>query len=231
MPPDVVARGYRWQWVWCLRSASAESMPARGRWLIVLLLAVASVHPAGTQTVPTEARLLTDFTSSSADLEWYVVNDTVMGGRSEGGFELGPEGLRFTGRTNTNGGGFSSIRTRAVDLDLSGYEGIRLRLRGDGRRYTWRLTTDSRWRGRVIGYWAEFETRTDGWTDVDIPFARFRPTFRGRELEGPALDPARVSGMGLMIYDGRDGDFDMHLRRIEVFPPSPDSLAGIWHGT
>jgi hypothetical protein len=31
--------------------------------------------------------LLTDFTSGSSDLGWYVVNDNVMGGRSEGDFE------------------------------------------------------------------------------------------------------------------------------------------------
>ena len=56
--------------------------------------------------------MLTDFTSSSSDLGWYVVNDNVMGGRSEGDFEQHKGELSFTGRTNTNGGGFSSIRTK-----------------------------------------------------------------------------------------------------------------------
>ena len=31
--------------------------------------------------------LITDFTPNSADLGWYVVNDNVMGGQSEGSFE------------------------------------------------------------------------------------------------------------------------------------------------
>ncbi len=169
-----------------------------------------------------EARLLTDFTAASADLGWYVVNDNVMGGRSRGDFERAPEGLRFAGRTNTNGGGFSSIRTDALDLDLSGYEGIRVRVQGDGRRYTWRITTDARWRGQLVSYWADFETPDGAWADVDIPFSSFRPTFRGADLQGPALDLSHISGMGLMIYDGQDGAFELFVDRVDAYQ-SPDS--------
>ena len=176
---------------------------------------------AGAQTVSTPARLLEDFSSSSVGLGWFVVNDTVMGGRSEGSIQREKSGLRFVGRTNTDGGGFSSIRTKDVALDMSGHEGIRIRVRGDGRRYTWRLTTDARWRGRQITYWADFDTEAGRWSDVDIPFAAFRPTYRGVELEGPALDTARISGLGLMIYDGQDGAFELRLRRIEAYGAPP----------
>ena len=44
-------------------------------------------------------------------LEWRIVNDNVMGGRSRGDFEISEESLSFFGVTNTNGGGFSSIRS------------------------------------------------------------------------------------------------------------------------
>ena len=160
---------------------------------------------------------LTDFTTDTADLGWYVVNDNVMGGRSEGDFRVGDGELHFTGSTNTNGGGFSSIRTRALDLDLSPYAGIRLHVKGDGRRYTWRLATDARWRGREIGYWAEFETRDGQWHSVDVPFSGFVPRFRGTRLDGPELDPTKIRGMGLMIYDGRDGRFDLRLASVQAF--------------
>ncbi len=106
---------------------------------------------------------ITDFTEDSADLGWYVVNDNVMGGRSDGGFSVASGELRFSGLTDTRGGGFSSIRTGALSLDLSSHAGIRLRVRGDGRRYTWRLSTDARIYGRPIAYWADFETADGGW--------------------------------------------------------------------
>lgn len=166
---------------------------------------------------PRRELMLTDFRSSSPDLRWYVVNDTVMGGRSEGDFEQSQGALRFTGRTDTNGGGFSSIRTEPMQLDLSNYAGIRLHVKGDGRRYTWRLATDARWRGRPVGYWADFETRDGAWSTVDIPFSSFIPQFRGYQLNGPALDPGKIEGMGLMIYDKQDGPFELHLASVHAY--------------
>lgn len=161
--------------------------------------------------------LLTDFTVNTADLGWYVVNDNVMGGRSKGDFEIAPGELIFSGRTNTDGGGFSSIRTQAVEVDLSRRDGIRLRVKGDGRRYTWRLTTDARWRGRQIAYWADFATRDDVWQTVSIPFSNFVPRMRGYRLDGPPLDLRNITGMGLMIYDKEDGPFELRLALVGAY--------------
>ena len=173
--------------------------------------------PLGLLLMTSPGLLLTDFTSNSSDLGWYVVNDDVMGGRSEGDFDQEPGKLIFAGRTDTNGGGFSSIRTGPVQLNLSGFAGIQLKIKGDVRRYTWRLTTDARWRGRQISYWAYFETRDGAWTTVDIPFAGFAPQYRGYQLDGPALDPARITGMGLMIYDNLDGPFELRLASVSAY--------------
>jgi monofunctional biosynthetic peptidoglycan transglycosylase len=152
-----------------------------------------------------------------ADLQWVVVNDNVMGGRSAGGFTIEDGALRFAGETNTNGGGFSSIRTRPIQVDLSAHDGIQLRVRGDGRRYTWRLTTNARWRGREVAYWADFDTVADRWTTVEIPFSRFVPRFRGSRLPGPQLEPGQITGMGLMIYDGEDGPFELRLAVVSAY--------------
>jgi len=161
--------------------------------------------------------LLTDFSPNTPDLGWYVVNDNVMGGRSEGDFKQQKNELSFTGRTNTNGGGFSSIRTQPMQLDLSNHTGIQLRIEGDGRRYTWRITTAARWRGRQVSYWADFETRDGTWSTVDIPFAKFIPQYRGTRLDGPALNPGNITGMGLMIYDNRDGPFELRLASVHAY--------------
>ena len=161
--------------------------------------------------------LLTSFDQSSADFGWFVVNDNVMGGRSQGGFLLEDDELRFSGSTNTRGGGFSSIRTSPMRLDLSAYDGVRLRIKGDGRRYTWRLTTDAVRRGRQVSYWADFESRDGEWHIVDVPFSRFIPRFRGFQLDCPALDASQVTGMGLMIYDKRDGPFELRLASVSAY--------------
>lgn len=163
------------------------------------------------------AVILADFTTDRGDVEWYVVNDNVMGGRSEGGFGIEQGELRFAGRTNTNGGGFSSIRARHAQWDLSKYGGIRLKVMGDGRRYTWRLATNARFRGRPISYWADFDTQDNAWSNVEIPFASFVPRFQGMRLDGPELNLQQITGMGVMIYDKLDGPFELRLANVQAY--------------
>ena len=161
--------------------------------------------------------MLTDFAPDSPDLGWYVQNDNVMGGRSEGGFEQAPGELLFAGSTNTNGGGFSSIRTQPFKLDLSEYAGIQLRVKGDGRRYTWQLQTNALYRGNRVSYWADFETLDGEWSTVNIPFANFYPQFRGFKLDGPELDTSEITELGLYIYDKKDGPFELRVDSIQAY--------------
>jgi NADH dehydrogenase [ubiquinone] 1 alpha subcomplex assembly factor 1 len=165
-----------------------------------------------------EALLLTDFAADSPDLGWYVQNDNVMGGRSEGGFETKEKGeLIFAGSTNTNGGGFSSIRTQPFQLDVSKYDGIQLRLKGDGRQYTWQLQTTALYRGYKVSYWAEFDTLKGEWSTISIPFTKFYPQFRGFKLDGPELDPSEITELGLYIYDKKDGPFKLRLDSVKAY--------------
>lgn len=162
-------------------------------------------------------KILSNFSSDTKDLGWYSQNDNVMGGRSEGGFSQTRNKLTFTGNTNTNGGGFSSIRTQPAQFDLSHYDGIRLNLSADGRRYSWTLQTDATYRGRRISYWADFETSKGERITVDIPFSLFRPQFRGLKLDGPTLDESQIVEMGLYIYDKQDGPFEIQLTSILAY--------------
>ena len=170
-------------------------------------------------------QLLTDFTTATPNLGWVVVNDNVMGGRSDGGYGIRQGTLVFRGSTNTNGGGFSSLRTKRLDLDLSSAAGVRLDVLGDGRRYTLRLTTDARWRGREVSYWADFDTVDGEWHTVDVPFGNFVPRFRGYTLAGPELDTSRIRSIGLMIYDKQDGPFELQVASIASYTPEPFSLS------
>lgn len=179
-------------------------------------LLVLSSGAAKAETMSKDLQAITDFSASSPNLGWFVVNDNVMGGRSVGGFQVVDDQLVFSGTTNTNGGGFSSIRTAPLHLELSSYAGIQLQLDGDGRRYTWRLTTDAQWRGRPVAYWADFATNENETINVDLPFSRFEPRFRGQSLEGPHIDASKITSMGLMIYDGLDGPFELRLYSVQA---------------
>ena len=66
-------------------------------------------------------------------LDWRVINDNVMGGRSLGNISRTDQFLSFHGALNTNGGGFASIRVAAENMLPSSANGVRIRIRGDGR--------------------------------------------------------------------------------------------------
>lgn len=154
--------------------------------------------------------LLTDF-DTATDLGWFSVNDGVMGGRSSGGFRIEDGVLLFAGTTNTDGGGFASIRTQPRLPSLEGRRAIRLLAHGDGRRYVVRLESDD-----GVAYWADFEPAAEESAWVRVPFADFRPRHRGRWLSGPPLDTSRIKALGIMCYDGRDGPFRLEVERIEA---------------
>ncbi len=161
--------------------------------------------------------ILSEFTGESLDLGWHIQNDNVMGGQSQGRFEIVSDELIFSGNTNTDGGGFSSIRTHPLQLNLSDRSGIRVKVKGDGRRYTWHLQTDARWRGRSVNYWADFNTFADEVASVDIPFTSFVPQFRGVKLDGPELNTHQITQLGLYIYDKNDGPFELILLSVEAY--------------
>ena len=173
---------------------------------------------ANSQEIGTmDTMMLSEFTGVTTDVEWYIQNDNVMGGQSQGMFEITLNELIFSGNTNTDGGGFSSIRTNSLNFDLSDRSGIRVKVKGDGRRYTWHLQTDARWRGRSVSYWADFNTLEDEIAVIDIPFTSFVPQFRGFELEGPELDTRQITQLGLYIYDKNDGPFELTLLSVEAY--------------
>ena len=155
--------------------------------------------------------------NNGPELQWYVQNDNVMGGRSEGGFKIVNNELVFSGTTNTNGGGFSSIRTQKLSMDFSQFKGIKVKIRADGRKYTWSIQTDAQWQGRQISYWADFKTIPNETSEIEIPFSNFVPQFRGVILDGPVLDPSKITEFALYQYDKTDGPFELRLISVQAF--------------
>ena len=137
----------------------------------------------------------------SGKLDWRIVDDGVMGGLSQGKREVGKDGiLRFFGKLSLeNNGGFSSLRTGNVKLDLGGAEGVMLRVKGDGRTYHLRFSTDAEYRGREMSFQAGFATTKGEWTEVKIPFGRFVGSWRGTELPDKTFDPAKIRRLGLQL--------------------------------
>jgi len=159
--------------------------------------------------------VLFDFTSPEEITRWSAVDDVVMGGLSGSGFTAGEEGVAvFSGTVSLeHGGGFASVRAPVPAGSLRGYEGIEMRVRGDGKRYKVNLRVDVTFDG--IPHQGEFRTINGEWETLRIPFADFHPVFRGRAVAGaPVLEPAKVCGLGFLISGRQAGPFRLEIDYI-----------------
>ncbi|WP_344983592.1 CIA30 family protein [Deinococcus rubellus] len=144
---------------------------------------------------------------------WSVLNDTVMGGVSSSQVQIKDGVLEFTGQVRLeNNGGFAGVRSSPGRFDLSGFSVLRLRVKGDGKRYLFQLGTNAR---NGVTYRDEFDTVAGQWTIVTIPLASLRPTRFGQRLAGPALDPSNVVFFGFMIGNSRAEQFALEVDWIE----------------
>lgn len=122
-------------------------------------------------------------------MQWGPLDDVVMGGVSESSFVIAGGIGTFSGAVSTdNNGGFCGCRTKAITpaLELGGYKALRLRVRGDGRRYKFIVRDSYAWNG--IAWSQSFEPAAAEWQDVDLPFDRFLPTIFAKRVPGAQLN-------------------------------------------
>ncbi|XP_020250767.1 uncharacterized protein LOC109828146 [Asparagus officinalis] len=176
----------------------------------------------------------------SGKLFWVALDDVVMGGVSESTFQIDPSGSEDGGPTGlfkgcinfANNGGFTSIRTKnfSIPEDLSAYDGIEMRVKGDGRRYKLIVRTSSDW--DTVGYTASFDTKDGQWQTIKIPFSSLRPVFRARTKDdAPPFDPSHIFTLQLMYskfeYDGKlnptfvEGAFQLPFSSIRAYMNEP----------
>lgn len=183
---------------------------------VVTTLAVAIVGSMGVYAMT--AISMVDFTSPEEQSRWVVVNDGVMGGLSDSRIRvLADSTAVFEGRLSLeNNGGFASVRRLPADYELSDAEGIVLQVKGDGRKYQFRVRTDDRTDGAA--YRVIFDTKPEGWITLRLPFAEFQCTFRGRAIpDAPPLAPSGIRQIGFLIADKRPGPFHLQVRDISAW--------------
>lgn len=161
-----------------------------------------------------------DFSNTSA-ASWQIVNDSVMGGISRSTLELKDDGFAlFSGTVSLkNNGGFASVRTQATaPADLSDFDGLSIRVFGDGKTYCLRVKTVKNGRITRYSYEARFDTRPGEWQTHKLPYSEFKPVFRGNSVRGnPELNTEAVIELGFMIQDSQEGPFRLGVSSINVY--------------
>jgi hypothetical protein len=157
--------------------------------------------------------MLYDFNSNSSIADWQVVDDVVMGGRSDGRFSISEEGNGvFQGTVSLeNNGGFSSVR-HELNTKVTDQTKIKLTLKGDGDAYQFRLKSSPYDRHSYI---SEFQTTGD-WQEVVIPLSSMYPAFRGNKLSIPNFNSTQITEMAFLIGNKKPQTFRLEISKIEL---------------
>lgn len=183
------------------------------RAVISLIIVIWSIHLQAMQ--PEETAPYLPLSTSSEAQNWAVVNDTVMGGRSQARVSSGDTGLVFEGFLSLeNNGGFASIRRYKEPVSWNPWKAINIRVIGDGKRYQFRIRTDRALDG--VAYTANFDTVDNTQTDLSFVETDFTPVWRGRKVRGaPQLSFSDVRQLGFMLTDKQVGEFTLTILAIE----------------
>lgn len=166
--------------------------------------------------LPPFYKTIYDFDLSSGVKGWYVVDDSVMGGRSAGNFDLTEEGhALFHGTVSLeNNGGFSSVRYQTSPVALDGAKKIRLKVKGDGKQYQLRIKDSTK---TYYSYVGTFSTNGK-WQQIDIKLKDMYPSFRGMMVNQPNFDKESIEELAFLIANKKAENFYLEIDKIELLP-------------
>ena len=155
-----------------------------------------------------------DFAENSSLENWYIVNDDVMGGVSRSEIFINENGNAvFKGSVSLeNNGGFCSVRYGLEKVLLTDSEKITLHIKGDGKRYQFRIKANRRDNHSYISY---FET-TGNWQTIEIPLNEMYPVFRGRKLDMPNFSHNSMEEIAFLIGNKKEEKFQIEIDKIEL---------------
>jgi NADH dehydrogenase [ubiquinone] 1 alpha subcomplex assembly factor 1 len=165
-------------------------------------------------------RILFDFSSADAAKNWQSVNDNVMGGVSEGRFQISDQKtMTFFGKLSLeNNGGFASVRTKSKKLGLNQGDVLVAKVRGDGREYQMNLYVPT---FRIAySYRSVFQTKKDEWIEVELPLDKFVATSFGQVVKNARqVEPGSVNSLGFLLSDKKAGPFRLEVEWLQVRNP------------
>ena len=160
------------------------------------------------------AQTLVDFKENPTTKNWNVVDDVVMGGRSSGSFTLSDEGYgKFSGEVSLeNNGGFSSVKYDVETIAVKPKSIIRIRLKGDGNTYQFRVKDKRR---HSYSYITTFET-TGNWQTLEFTLADLYPTFRGRKVDLPNFNQDTIEELRFLIGNKKAQGFELLIAYVNI---------------
>uniref|UniRef100_A0A7S0XHU6 NAD(P)-binding domain-containing protein n=1 Tax=Erythrolobus madagascarensis TaxID=708628 RepID=A0A7S0XHU6_9RHOD len=225
--------------VWTVGSRTPREVDAEG---LAKVVAAFSESASGRILKSSRTQYLFDFTKNggAAASRFSPLDDVIMGGVSASRMDRDPIssgglGAAFTGYVSLDqNGGFCQARAQwspSSPLNLVGYDGIELVVRGDGRRYKVNLKNTAE---PEFVFQASFDTIKGERLRVRLPFSDFLPTKRGKlaytdgssmysdtlaldSITAFSLVVSKIETGGMTNSAFAPGEFKLELESISAF--------------
>jgi len=161
-----------------------------------------------------KSQLIFDFNHNANITDWKIVDDVVMGGRSNGQFKIDSDGNGiFSGDVSVeNNGGFSSVRYQFEKINTTKESKVIIRLKGDGKEYQFRIKNN---RNTYYSYITNFKTSGD-WENIIINLKDLYPSFRGQTMNIPNFTGDSFEEIVFLIGNKKNESFTLVLDRIDI---------------
>lgn len=156
-----------------------------------------------------------DFGQKKEGRNWQVVNDGVMGGRSQGNAQLTENSILFKGKVSLdNNGGFSSLRSQFSNQKLSNYSKVEIRYRSTGISLAMTLSVSQRW--YVPNYKTSLSGTQGEWKTVTLPLQNFQKHYIGKPMNETLNEAskAEIIRLGFITDEKKYGDFEFEIDYI-----------------
>ena len=166
--------------------------------------------------------ILFAFNNKQSVNQWHTENDVVMGGVSSSQIAYTSEEdgkkqqgvARFTGCVSLeNDGGFAQILYDQKTLDLTGFGGVELHVRGNNQTYQLRFETTA----ERVSYVHSFQAKGE-WQRIRLAFADFESSYHGEPVpDAPELDRTAIRTVGFLIGDEQEGPFKLLIDEVKAY--------------
>ena len=158
-----------------------------------------------------------DFGKEMDGENWVIVNDGVMGGKSESNAQILDNSILFKGEISLrNNGGFASLRNRGSKLDLSKFNTVKIRFKTNtDRKFSFRLSASDRFYRPFFKH--NFGAESNNWEVATLSLLDFKEHNLNGET-GKKLGPEEMKDdfrMGIILYDKQQGPFEIEIDYIE----------------
>ncbi len=178
--------------------------------LIILSLFMASI---------TSNTYKIDFGQTKDGEEWVIVNDGVMGGKSESEAQIMDNSIFFKGNISLkNNGGFASLRNQGPELNISSFTHVKIRFKANTKRqFSFRMSSSDRFYQPFFKH--NFGATGTDWQTSVMPISDFKEYNlngeTGRKIISKSLeDNFRI---GIILYDKQEGQFELEIDFIEFY--------------